>query len=70
MDKIIKVREGLINMQICTTISPEEKHTINEELSKNGLSDSGTTNGWMLDENIDPVKCDKEEGRWHYICVC
>ena len=70
MDKIIKIRESFFNMQICTTIPPEEKHTINEELRKSGLSYCGTSNGWMLDENIEPVECDEEEGRWHYICVC
>lgn len=70
MDKIIKLRESFLSMQICTTIPPEEKDTINDELIKCGLGCSGTTYGWMLDESIEPVKCEDIEGRWHYICVC
>ena len=70
MDKIIKLRENLFQMQICTTIQPEEKHTINDELIKYGLNYCGTTNGWILDETIEPVKCEDIEGRWHYICSC
>lgn len=70
MDKIIKLRESFLSMQICTTISPEEKHTINEELINCGLWYSGTTNGWVLDETVEPVKCEDIEGRWHYICIC
>lgn len=70
MDKIIKIREDFFHMQICTTIPPEEKNTINAELRESGLSYCGTSNGWMLNEDIEPVKCDEEEGRWHYICSC
>lgn len=70
MDKIIKLRESFLSMQICTTIPPEEKHTINYELIECGLSESGTSHGWTLDESIEPVKCEDIEGRWHYICVC
>lgn len=67
MDKIIKLRENLLSMQICTTISPEEKHTINDELRNCGLWYSGTTSGWILNETVEPVKCTDIEGRWHYI---
>lgn len=70
MEKIIKIKENIFQMQICTTIQPEEKHTINGELIKCGLNQSGTTHGWMLDETIEPVKCENDEGRWHYICSC
>jgi len=70
MNKIIKLRENFLSMQICTTIPPEEKHTINNELRKCGLSESGTTNGWVLDETVEPVKCEDIKGRWHYICIC
>lgn len=70
MPKIIKMRESLLSMQICTTIPPEEKHLINDELKKCGLSISGTSRGWMLEESIEPVKCADYEDRWHYICTC
>ena len=70
MDKIIKLRESFFSMQICTTIQPEDKLTINEELRNCGLSYCGTSNGWVLDESVEPVKCEDIEGRWHYICVC
>lgn len=70
MDKIIKIRESLFNMQICTTITPEEKDTINDELRRCGLDETGIRSKWSLDYNIEPVKCEDYEGRWHYICVC
>ena len=70
MDKIVKIRETLFNMQICTTIPPEEKDTIDGELIKCGLSVSGTNSGWTLDYSIESAKCEDYEGRWHYICVC
>lgn len=70
MNKIIKLREGICNMQICTTIPPEEMDTINEELRRCGLDDSGISSRWALDESIEPVKCEDIEGRWHYVCVC
>lgn len=70
MEKIIKLRENMFSMQICTTIPLEEKETINEELIKCGLSESGTSNGWRLEESVEPVKCEDIEGRWHYICTC
>lgn len=68
--KIVKVRENLISMQICTTIPPNEKHTINEELRKSGLAESGTTRGWELAEEVEPCECAEIKGRWHYICKC
>lgn len=70
MEKIIKIRESMFNMQICAAIPPEEKDTIDDELKKCGLSVSGTSNGWCLDYNVEPVKCEDYDGRWHYICVC
>lgn len=70
MDKIVKIRESLLSMQICATIPPEEKETINEELIKCGLSVSGTSGGWVLDYDVEPVKCEDYEGRWHYIYIC
>lgn len=70
MPKIVKIRESLLSMQICASIPPEEKEMINEELKNCGLSISGTTYGWKLDESEEPVKCNDYEGRWHYICTC
>jgi hypothetical protein len=70
LPKIVKTKEGLLAMQICTSIPPEEKDTINDELRECGLSVSGTTAGWVLDETVEPVECADYEGRWHYICVC
>ena len=70
MNEIIKLRESFLSMQICTTIPPERKHTINAKLRECGLSVSGTTAGWVLDDDIEPVPCADISGRWHYICVC
>ena len=70
MDKIVIIRESILSMQICTTIPPEEKHTINDELKNCGLSISGTSSGWVLDETVEPIRCEDFSDRWHYICVC
>jgi hypothetical protein len=61
---------GICHMCICTTISPDRKSEINDELKKQGLAYSGTQSGWMLDESYGPVPCEKYKDRWHYICVC
>ena len=70
MEEIIVIQENLFYMQICTTISPEQKDLINSKLIEMGLSCSGTTNGWMLKEDVDAVPCEEYPNRWHYICVC
>lgn len=70
MDEIIKLRESFLNMQICTTIPPEQIDTIDEKLKRCGLAESGTTNGWTVDKSIEPVRCKDIPDRWHYICVC
>ena len=70
MDEIIKLRESMCNMQICTTIPPELIDTIDDKLKSCGLAYSGTTNGWRVDKSIEIVKCEDIPGRWHYICVC
>lgn len=70
MDEIVKLRENLVSMQICAAIPPECKSEINKKLVAAGLAVSGTTNGWELDETVEPVKCSDHDGRWHYICVC
>lgn len=68
--KIVKIQETLFQMQICTTIPPDLKHTINDALKAEKLHISGTTNGWQLDESIEPVKCIDFDNRWHYIFNC
>ncbi len=70
MPKIVKIKESFLSMRICTTIPPEEKHLINDELKNCGLNISGTSHGWVLDETIEPIKCNDYEDRWHYICTC
>lgn len=70
MEELVKIRENFVSMQICTTIPPERKGEINEKMRECGLAVSGTTSGWMLKEDVDPVPCADYEGRWHYICEC
>lgn len=68
--EIVKVRETFCQMQICTTIPPEQKHTINDRLKVLGLAESGTSHGWILDEETEPAPCTDFAGRWHYLCNC
>ena len=70
MHEIMKIKESFLSMQICTTIPPNQKDIINAELRNSGLGVSGTMNGWVLDEEVEPVECAEQPGRWHYICVC
>jgi hypothetical protein len=70
MGEIIVIRETLLGMQICTTIPPEQKDTINAKLVELGLNVSGTTHGWTLEEDIPAIPCEDYPNRWHYVCVC
>lgn len=70
LPKIVVIRTAALSMQICSSIPPEEKHTINDALKELGLNISGTSGGWVLDESIDPVECEDYEDRWHYILTC
>ena len=70
LEKIVVIRQHILEMWICTSIPPEEKESINAELITAGLNVSGTKAGWVLDENEQPVKCNDYEGRWHYRCLC
>lgn len=70
LPEIVRMKEGLLDMAICTSIPPELKHTINDKLMEYGLNISGTSLGWVLDEDTEPVPCQDYEGRWHYRCVC
>lgn len=69
MDEIIVLVETIFQRRICTTIPPEKKDTINQALKDCGLNESGTTNGWVLDESIEPVPCAEIPGRWHYMLI-
>ena len=70
LPEIIKTQESIFNMQICTTIPPEKKDTINNALQACGLNISGTTHGWCLDYETEPVQCAEYPNRWHYLCNC
>lgn len=70
LQEIEPMNQSLCGMRICTTIPPEEKHTINDALKAHGLHESGTRNGWVLDESVEPVPCRDHPGRWHYVLIC
>jgi hypothetical protein len=61
-------KESFLSMQVCTNIPPERKQDLNTLVNRSTIS--GTTNGWVLEESIEPVRCAEKEDCWHYIFVC
>lgn len=76
MEKNIRVtvlRQGLLNMQICCNLSPEEMAQRKKEVEEL-LPYAGTKNGWQIEldagSEFAPVPCADDAGYWHYIAFC
>lgn len=76
--RFVILREGLIHIQICCNLSPEEMRERKKEVEAL-LPFAGTTKGWHIilegdnpfdEESLLPVPCADDEGHWHYICLC
>lgn len=62
------IREKFLSLQVCSNIPPERKETLNKMVNSTTLC--GTTNGWMLENEITPVRCAERKDHWHYIFIC
>lgn len=70
--RITVLRQGLLQLQICCNLEPEEMRKRKKEVEEL-LPFAGTINGWRIeleDERYAPVKCADDEGYWHYIAFC
>ena len=76
MDRIVvtKVFHGIFSMQVCA-----EKDVSDDEILVvcNDQNPSGTTNGWSKvvrndkeHPNCNPVKCDDDSSRLHFLVNC
>ena len=67
------LREGLLQLQVCCNLSPEEMKERQKEF-ESLMPPSGTRIGWVLDwkeaGEFAPVKCGELDGFWHYILWC
>ncbi|EIW19956.1 MULTISPECIES: hypothetical protein [Pelosinus] len=61
-------RENLLNLQVCSNVPPGRKAELDALV--NALEICGTSAGWRLDYNIEPVECAANIGHWHYIFSC
>ncbi len=70
------IREKLLGVQVCSDITPNDlKNDIKKsefESKVNLIHSCGTTNGWVLSDRKEhnPVKCESEKDKWHYIFIC
>lgn len=70
--RITILRQGLVQLQICCNLSPEEMAKRKKE-AEELLPFTGTSHGWEIelkDEAYAPVPCSDDEGYWHYIAFC
>ena len=71
LPEILVIHEGLLGIQICTTIPPERMDEIPSK-----LSNPGTSHGrWEFPDlkkhpESKPAECTEYEGRWHYVLFC
>lgn len=70
MPEVVVTRMWPFKMQVCTTIPPEKKDTIDTALFRSSLNSSGTTRGWHANASVPAVPCASYPGRWHYLCNC
>lgn len=71
LPEILVIREGLLSIQICTTIPPEIMSEIPSKLSNPGTShERWEFPNFEEHPESKPIKCAENEGRWHYVLFC